>query len=849
MKNQEVSKNSKKTYTPMMQQYLDIKAKHPDTLILFRLGDFYELFFDDAKLASRELQLYLTGKSAGVEEKVPMCGIPHHAYLGYVQKLLERGYKVGIVEQLEDPKMTKKLVERDVVQIITPGANIEVKGIDNNYIGALLDEETSYIISYADLSTGELYVSNISHNEEDILSELVDLDCKELVVSTSLNANLISYLKENTNICLSYSNDDAFSIEVEPLFAYLKDARQMKVVSKLFNYLKETQKRDLSYFKPAINRLKNKTLLIDHNSRVNMELTKNLRGEGSYGTLFWLLDHCKTPMGKRLLKKLIDEPSASEEEIQHRLDIVTVLISKFLVREDLSQELSNIYDLDRLVGRVGFNSCSGREMLQLKKSLQAIPGIKQKLGELDSDLLSNIYSSLGDFDALTDVLERAISPDCPLSIKEGGIFKKGFDPHLDELISMSTDGKSWLSALETREKERTGIKSLKVGYNRVFGYYIEVSVGSIPLVKEEFGYIRKQTLTTGERYVTPELKEAEDRILHAEEERLDYEYQLFQDLRKKVASYSEQIQKLAEALALLDVLVSLAEVSSDSSYVRPTFNHERRIEVRDGRHPVIEKVIPLKEFVANDYIMDKDTDVLIITGPNMGGKSTYMREFALIVIMAQLGCYVPATKCDIYVFDAIYTRIGAADDLIKGQSTFMVEMAETNKALRKATSRSLLLFDEIGRGTATYDGMALAQAILEYLVSHVHAKTIFSTHYHEITGLVAHMPEIKNIHVDVSEKEDKITFLYKVAEGPMDKSYGINVARLANLPDELLQRASEILELLEQNKIDYGQVAKKIERKEDSESTLIKELKQIDPLSMSPLEALNYLFELKKKVK
>lgn len=838
-----------KTFTPMMQQYLSIKARHPDLLILFRLGDFYELFFDDAKLASRELQLYLTGKSAGVEEKVPMCGIPHHAYQTYVQKLLDRGYKVGIVEQLEDPKLAKKLVERDVVQIITPGANLEVKTSDNCFIASLSDEENCYVLSYADLTTGELNVSNIAHSYDDIISEIVDLDCRELVVPTSLDAGLLKIIQESTRLCVSYHNDDSFGLEAEALFKYLKDPRQMKTVARLYNYLKETQKRDLSYFRPAVNRLKAKTLLIDHNSRVNMELTKNIRGEGTYGTLYWLLDHCQTPMGKRLLKQFIDEPSADQTVIEERLDLVTLLLDNFLIRADLGSELAKVYDLDRLIGRVGFDSCSGREMLQLKKSLEAVPAVKTAVQELCSDKLRFVVESLGDFSPLTELLERSVSPDCPLTIKEGGIFKKGYDSHLDELIDMTTDGKSWLSSLEAKEKERTGIRNLRIGYNRIFGYYIEVSTGSLALVKDEFGYIRKQTLTTGERFVTAELQEAEARILHAEEERLEYEYKLFQELRQEVARYTESIQRLSEGLAYLDVLVSLATVSADNSYVRPVFNHERRIEVLEARHPVIEKVLPLKEFVANDYLMDKDTDVLIITGPNMGGKSTYMREFALIVIMAQLGCYVPARKCDLYVFDAIYTRIGAADDLIRGQSTFMVEMSETNKALSKATADSLLLFDEIGRGTATYDGMALAQAILEYLVAHVHAKTIFSTHYHEITKLVSHLKEVRNIHVDVTEKDNKVTFLYKVKPGPMDKSYGINVARLAGLPEELLGRANEILGALEQKKLDYGSVARTIEKKEEKRDELTETVKGVDPLSMSPLEALNFLFELKKKVK
>ncbi len=847
------NKEAKKpTYTPMMEQYLKIKEKHPDILIMFRLGDFYEMFFEDAKVASKELQLYLTGKSAGQKDKVPMCGIPHHAYLSYVQKLIDKGYKVGIVEQLEDPRFAKKLVERDVVQIITPGANLELKSSENNYIASLIDCKYLYVVALADLSTGEILVLNINHTYEDVVSQLVNYDVKEVVISTSLDASLIALIKENTKICVTYSNNDFIELTYEPLFAYIKDDRQMTAVAKLMNYFNETQKRELDYFKPAKNKILNKVLKIDHSSRVNLELTKNLKGEGSYGTLYWLLNECKTPMGSRLLKAEIDEPSSDINAINNRLDMVETLINNFLIRGDLQNELDEIYDLDRLVARVGFDSCSGREMLQLKKSLSIVPQIKDTLFSLNSHYFDELMSSMGDFNELVDTLEKAISPNCPLSIKEGGIFNLGYNSALDEVIKMSTNGKAWLVDLEKKEKEKTGIKTLKVGYSKIFGYYIEVSVGALSQVKPEFEYIRKQTLTTGERFITKELKEAEDKILHAEETRLDLEYKLFQELRLYVKKYTRSIQTLSYAIAKLDVLVSLASVSSSSSYVRPVFNDERTIDIKNALHPVIEKVMPEKQFVANDYKIDKDMEVLIITGPNMGGKSTYMREFALLVIMAQLGCFVPASSCLLYVFDSIYTRIGASDDLIKGQSTFMVEMSETNRALQNATSSSLLLFDEIGRGTATYDGMALAQAIIEYIVTKIHAVTLFSTHYHEITSLVSNIPSVSNIHVAVKENDGLITFLYKVQEGPMDKSYGINVARLAGLPEELLERANEILTHFEDNKrIDAPLIKKTEVKKEDSSPSdeIIKDLKKVDPLTMSPLEALNLIFELKKKVK
>lgn len=836
-------------YTPMVMQYIDIKKQHPEVLIFFRLGDFYELFFDDAKTASRELQLYLTSKAAGNNTKIPMCGIPHRAYLTYVSKLIDKGYKVGIVEQLEDPKNTKTLVQRDIIQIISPGANIDLKEDENNFIAALNEDQFTYILAYADLSTGEQYVTSIKKDYRNVLAILSNLEIKEVVVSTATDANLINFLKEKAHVCISYNNNEDISLDLEPLFVHLKDPRHMRVVARLYNYLVDTQKRNLNYFQPAINRFSVKTLGLDHSTRVNLELTKNLAGTGQYGTLFWLLNKTKTPMGSRLLKTYIEEPSADLAEITLRQDMIQILIDNFIVSADLQESLNSIYDLDRLIARVGFNSCSGRELLQLKKSLQAVPRIKELLGLLPSDTFNDIIRDAGDFTALTDLLEKAISPECPITITDGGIFKKGYNTELDELIAISTDGKDWLLKIETEEKERTGIKNLKLGYNRVFGYYIEVSNSYLPLVKPEYGYIRKQTLSTGERYITEALKEAEGRILTAHDNRIQLETKLFQELRNYVSTFTDSIQKLGKAIAKLDVILSLAEIASTNNYVRPIFNETRNINVIEARHPVIEKVLPEQEFVSNDYILDENTDILIITGPNMGGKSTYMREFALLVIMAQMGSFVPAKSCELYLFDNIFTRIGASDDLIKGQSTFMVEMTECNIALRNATPSSLILFDEIGRGTATYDGMALAQAILEYLIENVHAKTFFSTHYHEITKLVSHLPYVKNVHVAASEKDGNITFLYKVQPGPMDKSYGINVASLAGLPNELIKRSKLILDTLEEKKIDFDDLRKEIVKKdEDKENIIIKELKTINPMELSPLEALNYLYNLKKRI-
>ncbi len=842
-------KNEEQSFTPMVEQYLTFKKQYGDVLIFFRIGDFYEMFLDDAKTCSKELQLFLTKKACGNGQFIPMCGIPHRAYLGYAQKLIDRGYKVAICEQVEDPKLTKKLVKRDVIQIITPGANLDLSSTDNNYIGALGLFTTSAILAYSDLSTGEMKCLNLEGSKERILEEIMSLDIKELVVPTSLDANLILYIKNNSRTIVSYYNDDSSSLETENLFTNLKDDRQVSVSARLYNYLKNMERRDLTYFKPVKNMMGLKTMKIDYSAQANMELLKSLDGK-TFGTLYWLLNQTKTPMGSRYLKSQIVNPSADENEIRRRQNLTEGFVNHYLERENLRQDLSDVFDMERLIARMGYANCNGHDLLQLERSLEILPKVRKDLDSIsDISEIKNIENRLGDYEDLVGLLKSAIREDCPLTVTEGEIFKKGYNQALDELIDLSSDAKTWINELEIREKEKTGIKTLRVGFNTVFGYFIEVSAGQVSQVKPEFGYIRKQTIKTGERYITAELKEKEDKILRAKDERMSMEYSLFKELRNKVSLFTEKIQRTSDAIAELDYYLDLAFVASENNYIRPSFNGNREINVINARHPIIEKAAPETLFVANDYKMDKDTDVLIITGPNMGGKSTYMKEFGLLVIMAQIGSFVPAESCSIPIFDSLFTRIGASDNLIKGQSTFMTEMAEVAEALQEATSDSLFLFDEIGRGTATYDGMAIAQSIIEYIVKNVHSKTFFSTHYHEITKLSEKIAYVKNIHCEVKEDDGKVTFLYKMKEGSMDKSYGVNVARLAGLPEEIVYRASELLSSLEQNSKIQSQQVKVITAVEPKKDEIRDEIKKLDPLTLSPLEALNYLVELKKKVK
>lgn len=836
-----------KKYTPMMTQYLKIKAKHQDTLILFRLGDFYELFFEDAKIASRELQLTLTGKSAGVEERVPMCGVPHHAISSYIDKLIKKGYKVGIVEQLEDPATAKGIVERDVVQIITPGANIEVKEKDNNYIGCLDQTPHCYIFSYSDISTGEVFVESLEKDIDTVINEIDNLSIREVVVSTSFDSNDILKIKNRNNTLVSYENDNKVEIEHEYLLSDVRDPFQRQNIVRLLNYLKKTQKRDLDYLKKAVVFKNDTTMQIDAFSRVNLEVVKSIRRDDSYGTLFWLLDQTKTNMGSRLLKKWLMKPTCNLNDILKRQKAIGDLITNFLVRDDLINDLDQIYDLERLIAKINFGSANGRDLLQLKKSLQVTPHLFYDLAQLKNNDLNELVKQNSDFKELCALLNKAISEDAPITVKEGGIFKKGYSAELDQLIDATHDGKSWVANLEAYEKERTGIKTLKVGYNRVFGYYIEVSKGALDQIQPEWGFERKQTTINSERFITRELKEKESFILSADENRCILEYELFNQLRKEVNKYTGQIQQLASLVSYVDCLIAFAEVSAKNNYVCPTFNNQREVKIINGRHPVIEKVLTGSKYVPNDIIFSKDKDIIVITGPNMGGKSTYMRQFALIVIMAQIGCYVPADSASLIIFDAIFTRIGASDDLVSGQSTFMVEMSETNYALRHATENSLLIFDEIGRGTATFDGMALAQAILEYIATSIKAKTMFSTHYHEITAIENVMPTLKNVHVSVASHDTDVTFLYKIKDGSMNKSYGINVARLADLPSILLTRASEILRSLEKQDVRTSQEV--IKREEVEMPSWVNDLKKVDVLSLSPMDALNFLYQLKDKMK
>lgn len=840
--------NKEPTYTPMVEQYLQMKKSYGDIILFFRLGDFYEMFLEDAELCSKELQLFLTKKAAGNGTFIPMCGIPHHAYLSYAQKLIDRGYKVAICEQVEDPKLTKKLVKRDVVQIITPGANLDLNSSEHNYIASLSLDVRQAFLCYGDISTGEMKMLSLENSREKILEKILSLEIKELVLATNTDASLIMYLKENSTVCISYSNDTSYSIELEPLFVNLNDPRQIDAALRLFHYMTDVEKRELSYFKPVLNLMEKKSMKIDYSAQSNMELVKSLDGK-TFGTLFWLLNKTETPMGTRYLKEQILNPSASLTEVERRLDLTELFVNHFLDRETLRDDLKGIFDMERLICRMGYENCNGHDLLQLKKSLQAIPKIRGDLERLCplSSALQDLYLRLGDYTDLVNLLESAISENCPITITEGEIFKRGYNADLDELISLTTDAKEWISNLEIQEKERTGIHNLRVGYNSVFGYYIEVSASQVPLVKPEFGYIRKQTIKTGERYITQELKEKEDKILRAKELRTSLEYRLFKELRKKLSSYTEKIQASSDAISELDYFLCLAYVASENNYIRPKFSLTNEISITKARHPILEKASPDVLFVANDYSMKADTDVLIITGPNMGGKSTYMKEFGLLVIMAQIGSFVPAESCEIPLFDALFTRIGASDNLIKGQSTFMTEMSEVTQALSQADSHSLFLFDEIGRGTATYDGMAIAQSIIEYIVKNIHCKTFFSTHYHEITKLSEKISAVKNIHCEVKEDDGHVTFLYKMKEGSMDRSYGVNVAKLAGLPDDLIERADELLFSLE-SRSNVEKTERKEVRREEKKDELREELKHLDPMTLSPLDALNYLIDLKKRI-
>ena len=840
----------KAPYTPMMMQYLEIKSKHQDALVLYRLGDFYELFFDDAKIASRELELVLTGRDAGAKERVPMCGVPYHAFNSYLEKLVKKGYKVAIVEQVEDPALAKGIVERAVVQIVTPGTLISV-GLDensNNYIASVDVSGSFYIISFCDLSTGDLGVLNIEKDDDRLVSELDALDVSEVVISSSFDKNAFSSLALRKSIIISYEDNDEVTLEYNALLEDIKDIRQMRTIVRLINYLINTQKRNLDYIKKATIVRTNQYLNMDSYTRMNLELTRTIRSEDHYGSLLWVLDKTKTAMGRRLIKNWIVKPLYDLDGINYRLDLIEAFNESLILRKEVEENLKEIYDLPRIIARIGYGNANGRDLIHLANSLKAVPNIKDVLINSNNKVLIDFASRIDPLNDIVSLIDTSIADNPPLTVKEGGLIKRGFNQDLDELYSLSEGGKEWISNLELKERERTGIKTLKVGFNKVFGFYIEVSKGASINIKEEYGYERKQTLANAERYITPELKEKESLVLQAEEKIVKLEYELFNNIRDEIKKSTNKIQYLADNLAVIDVVRSLSQVSIDNQYIRPSFNDEGVIDIKEGRHPVIEKVMKRNVYVNNDVYLDKNNYVLLITGPNMGGKSTFMRQVGISIVLAQMGCFIPAKSASICLVDGIYTRIGASDDLVSGQSTFMVEMMEANNALKNASEKSLIIFDELGRGTSTYDGMALAQAIIEYINIHVKAKTLFSTHYHELTKLESNLSGVINIHVEVFEENNQITFLYKVKKGASNKSYGINVARLANLPEKLLGRANEILNELEQRKVSVSPL-QVVEKKTNHNSEILNEIKKIDPLSMSPLEALNYLYDLHQKVK
>ena len=834
--------------TPMMKQYLEVKEANPDVILFFRLGDFYEMFFEDAINVSRELELTLTGKNAGLDEKIPMCGIPHHAANIYIEKLIEKGYKVGICEQLEDPKNAKGIVKRDIIQIITSGTVIDNDSLveyENNYIGSLIDFDHAYSLCYADITTGEINVTTISHNISKAVSEIVSIGMKEIVVTSKVDKTITDLLSKQFKITVSINDEISEEENYKYIYNDLNDIRYIEAIKLLLTYISKTQKRELSHFQKAVIKENKNYLKMDIHTKRNLELTETLRLKQRNFSLIWLLDKTKTAMGSRLLKQYIENPILDINELNHRYDIIETLLKEFILKSDLQEYLNEVYDLERLSGRIAFGSANARDLLQLKNSLKVLPNIKDILEKI------NYYKTIDTFNDLYDLLEKSVYENPPVSVKEGYLIKEGYNQELDELKSLRKGGKDFVANFEAEEKLRTGIKNLRVGYNRVFGYYIEVSKGNTSMIKEEYGYERRQTLSNCERYISPILKEKEALILNAEEKIIELEYNLFIQIRDEIKRYIPSLQSLAKTLSEIDVLQSFATVSEENNYVRPKLVSERNVCIIDDRHPVIEKVIN-NEYVPNDIIMDEKTNILLITGPNMAGKSTYMRQLAITVIMAQIGCFVPAKSAKMPIFDAIFTRIGASDDLVSGESTFMVEMNEANNAIQNATKNSLLLFDELGRGTATFDGMALAQSIIEYIHDKIGSKTCFSTHYHELTDLDKTLKSLKNIHVSAYEENGNVVFLHKIENGSVDKSYGIHVAKLAGLPSELIDRADKILNVYENKekmrdvKVQEALPLDDLIPKEDDE--IVKVIKDIDILQTSPIDALNILYKLKSKV-
>ncbi len=842
MKREEVDRNK---LSPGMKQYMEIKDSYLEELLFYRLGDFYELFFEDGIIASRELELTLTGKNGGLEERIPMCGVPYHSVKPYIEKLIDKGYKVAICEQLEDPKKAKGMVKRGVVQVISKGTVIDFDMLDehnNNYIASILDFKTKYIVTYGDISTGGLSIVEVDKNRDRLLSVLLNFNIREVIFSDDSEKELIDILRNNHGIDFSISYD-YLDNGYENVYKDITDIKYITGIKHLFYYLAIKQLKDLSLIdKVNVVRLDDFLEMDIHTVR-NLEIVETLRLKERTYSLLWLMDKTKTAGGSRLLKNYLMSPLKDRDTINKRYDMIDKLREQFLIKEELLQLLDEVYDLERLCGKVYGGNLNARDVLQIKNSLKVFPFIKDKIKELGFEY------ELVDESALYELLEEAIYENPPITLNEGYLIKDGYNSELDQLKEIRSGGKEVIASLEEQERERTGIKNLKVGYNKVFGYYIEISKGQVGLVKEEYGYERRQTLANAERFVSPLLKEKEALVLNAEEKIVELEYSLFCEIKDLIKKEVFNLKANASTINELDVLVSLATIADEYSLVRPELLEERRIEIVDGRHPVVERVSKV-EYVANSCMMDEADNTLLITGPNMSGKSTYMRQLAIIIIMAQMGSFVPCKSCKLPIFDKIFTRIGASDDLVSGESTFMVEMMEAKNAISNATANSLILFDELGRGTATYDGMSLAQAILEYVNNKIKCKTLFSTHYHELTDLANNNEGIKNIHVEAIEKDGKVTFLHKVKDGAVDKSYGIHVARLAGMPNDLLNRAQEVLDRYEKMAKDKSgeelseQVAFNFDTNNDSK--VLKRLEDIDPLNITPMEAINILYELKE---
>lgn len=835
--------------TPMMQKYMETKQEYKDCILFYRLGDFYEMFFEDAKTASSELDLVLTGRNAGVEERVPMCGIPHHAAKGYIQRLIQKGYKVAIVEQLEDPALAKGLVKRDVIKIVTPGTIMDEVSDEKTtvYIASLHDFQFGLAVILCEMTTGELRAQLIDKHVMAIQKVLLGNNVREIVIQEKFDKKIVKMIEELQTITVSYHNDNALKEEYRHLLNGIEDDRVETAFGVLTNYLDETQKRNMAHLNAVEMVYEHDFLQMDFSTKQNLELTSSLRSNSRSQTLWSFLDKCRSSMGSRLLKKWIEYPLVDTAMINRRLDAIEYLNDNFITKDELREHLGFVYDLERLSARVAYGSANPRDILRLVKTLEHTPQIFELFHNCSA---YEEFQTIDPCRELYDMIEGAIIDNPPLTLKDGGVFVEGYNEELDQVREIGKNGKNWILELENKERERTGVKSLKIGYNRVFGYYIEVTKTNLTSIKDEFGYVRKQTLTNAERFVTQELKEKEDAIVHAQERSIRLEAELFNHLLNQIKVYLPKLHDLSNALSTIDALYALAEISSENGYTRPQFHTGHSIHMKEARHPILDRMMKTTRYVSNDLDMAEGNDILMITGPNMGGKSTYMRQTVLLVIMAQIGCFVPAKKAEMPIFDQIFTRIGASDDIMSGQSTFMVEMIEANNALQNATANSLILFDEIGRGTSTYDGMALAQAMIEYIMRNIKAKTLFSTHYHELTEMAEKNASIRNVHVDVHEEDDKVTFLYRVLDGKADKSYGINVARLAHLPTSVLDRAKQILDNLElqPNMVKEVQAPLVIEKENPQHVQIIDQVKQVDVNKMTPMEAMQFLYELKEKL-